>query len=95
MFLLPHLQVIKSLNEARGNGTSMISLVIPPKVGRCKLDPSLKVPCFQPLNLRGRTLFSVRTLFLSLRHYTKDQVRALELPAAPPAFDLSSGPDTM
>ena len=24
-------QVIKSLNEARGNGTSMISLVIPPK----------------------------------------------------------------
>ena len=28
-------KLIKSLEEARGNGTSMISLVIPPKVGSC------------------------------------------------------------
>ena len=27
-------------------------------VGRCKLDPSLKAPCFQPFNLRVRTLLS-------------------------------------
>ena len=27
-------------------------------VGRCKLDPSLKAPCFQTLNLRVRTLLS-------------------------------------
>ena len=26
-------KLIKALEEARGNGTSMISLVIPPKVG--------------------------------------------------------------
>ena len=30
----------------------------PPEVRRCKLDPSLKAPCFQPLNLRVRTLLS-------------------------------------
>ena len=28
------------------------------KVGRCKLDPSLKATCFQPLNLRMRTVLS-------------------------------------
>ena len=27
-------------------------------VGRCKVDPSLKAPLFQPLNLRVRTLLS-------------------------------------
>ena len=27
-------------------------------VGRCKLDPSLKVTCFQPLNLRVHTVLS-------------------------------------
>ena len=25
-------------------------LTLPDEVGRCKLDPSLKAPCFQPLN---------------------------------------------
>ena len=29
------------------------------KVGRCKLDPILKAICFQPLNLRVRSLLSV------------------------------------
>ena len=28
-------------------------------VGRCKLDPSLKAPCFQPLNLRVHTSLSI------------------------------------
>ena len=28
------------------------------EVGRWMLDPSLKAPCFQPLNLRARTLLS-------------------------------------
>ena len=28
------------------------------KVGRCKLDPSLKATCFQPLNLRVHTVLS-------------------------------------
>ena len=27
-------------------------IVATPHVGRCKLDPSLKAPCFQPLHLR-------------------------------------------
>ena len=27
-------------------------------VGRCKLDPSLKATCFQPLNLRVHTVLS-------------------------------------
>ena len=27
-------------------------------VGRCKLDPSLKATCFQPLNLRLHTVLS-------------------------------------
>ena len=29
------------------------------KVGRCKLDPGLKAKCFQPLNLRVRSLLSI------------------------------------
>ena len=28
------------------------------EVGRCKLDPSLKATCFQPLNLRVHTVLS-------------------------------------
>ena len=29
------------------------------KVGRCKLDPSLKATCFQPLNVRVHTVLSI------------------------------------
>ena len=39
-------------------------------VGRCKLDPSLKATCFQPLNLIVRySAFNLKPRFLSLHPY--------------------------
>ena len=47
-----------------GGGAAALSLshLRPlPAVGRCKLDPSLKAPRFQPSNLRVHTLLSILT----------------------------------
>ena len=42
------------------------------KAGRCKLDPSLKAPCFQPLNPESACIaFNLNPCCLSLRHYNK------------------------
>jgi len=43
------LQLIKGLEEARGNGTSMISLIMPPKDQVSHLSLDLPSPCrFHP-----------------------------------------------
>ena len=39
-------------------GEIRVGFLKPPMVGRCKLDPSLKATCFQPLNLRMHTVLS-------------------------------------
>ena len=47
-------------------------------VGWCKLDPSLKAPCFQPLNLRVSILLSTWTCLSSLHPYSTVRVRGQE-----------------
>ena len=44
-------------------------------VGRCMLDPSLKAPCFQPLNLECVSCFQTEPDFSSLRHYTTGWIK--------------------
>ena len=40
-----------------------------PTVGRCTLDPGLKAPCFQPVNLRVRKLLFNLTFELAPLHH--------------------------
>ena len=48
------------------------------KVGRCKLDPSLKAPRFQIFMMKKvHSAFNLNPCFLSLRHYTKEQWTAI------------------
>ena len=56
-FMSPSSTAAATLSE--GEKSDIDAWVKSDEVGRCKLDPSLKAPCLQPLNLRLHTSLSV------------------------------------
>ena len=56
--LHPYIEVKGVSLKDKFSAMARIEEVEEAKVGRCKLDPSLKATCFQPLNLRVHTVLS-------------------------------------
>ena len=64
-------------------------------VGQCKLDPSLKAPCFQPLDIDCIRCFQFEPEFLSSHPYTMERPRSqlVRVSSVVPFAGSEGGPD--